>query len=135
LRLHKPRYKITTPDLGLEKEENRIIVFWTITILLAVFFGGVFIVLYEFTPPMIEIGGAPAVIYPGFSRETTTEFILAVFTFVIAAIGTYLMRVAPRKEEEAWRTYMFFGMILFIVASLVISVVFAHKAGLLRIGR
>ncbi len=135
LRLHRPQYRITVPDLGLEKEENRRIVFWVIITLLGVFFGGIFIILYEFTPPMIEVGGAATVIYPGFSRETTTEFILAMLVFLSAAAGTYLMRTAPRREEEAWRTHMFSGMVLFMLATLLISVIFAYKAGLLRFGR
>ena len=133
LGLHKPSYRITSPDLGLEKEENKVLIYSLILVAMGILFGGVFIVTYEFTPPMIEVGGKPALIYPGFNRETLTEFILATLSFIVAGIGAYIVRIAPRREEEAWRTYMMFGFLLLLFVSMVLAFVFAHKAGLLRL--
>jgi len=133
LRIHRPRYRLTVPDLGLEKEENRLIIFWTLIFVLAILFGGIFMVTYEFTPPLIEVGGGrPTTIYPGFSRETFAEFILAVVLFISAAVGGYMIRTAPRREEEAWESYMYGGLVFLLVAVMVMAGVFAYKAGLLR---
>jgi len=106
-----------------------------LVVLLACLFGGIFIVTYEFTPALIEVGGRARTIYPGFSRETLAEFFIASTCFVIAGIGLYYMRTAPRKEEEAWSSYMSFGMLLFLLSVMVLAGVFSYKAGLLRFGR
>ncbi|MEX0568032.1 MAG: hypothetical protein Q6363_002590 [Candidatus Njordarchaeota archaeon] len=135
LNLYKPRYHIAVPDLGLEKRGNRELIFAMIIIVLSVLFGGIFMVVYEFTPPLIEISGQPALIYPGFSRETFTEFLLAVAIFLMSGIGAYLIRIAPRREEEAWETYMYFGLILLLLSAIVLAAVFAYKSGLLQVGR
>ena len=135
LGLHKPNYKIGVPDLGLEKEENRKFIYAAIIFVLAAFFGGIFIVTYEFTPALIEIRGTASTIYPGFSRETLAEFFIAATAFIFAAVGSYLMRVAPRREVEEWSSYMSLGLLFFIIAMIVLAGVFSYKAGLLRWGR
>lgn len=135
LKLYKPKYRIAIPDLGFEKRENRELIFAVIVVALSMLFGGIFMVTYEFTPPMIEIRGQPALIYPGFSRETFTEFLLAVAIFLMSGVGAYLIRTAPRREEEAWETYMYFGLILLLLSAIVLAAVFAYKSGLLQVGR
>lgn len=132
LRLHKPRYRISTIDLGLEKEFNRLMIYGLLLLVLAVLFGGVFLIVYQFTPPIIEIGGRAALIYPGLSRETLTEFLLVVIIFLIAGVGTYLLRSAVRMEEEEWSVQMSVGMFLLLAAALVLWIIFSSKIGLLR---
>lgn len=135
LRLYKPKYSIAIPDLGLEKRENRELIFAVIVVVLSMLFGGIFMVIYEFTPPMIEVGGEPTMIYPGFSRETFAEFLLAMMIFLTSGAATYLIRIAPRREEEAWETYMYLGLIILWLLTIVLAAVFAHKSGLLQVGR
>jgi len=135
LGLHKPRYRIGVPDLGLNKEENRKFIYGAIIFILALFFGGIFIVTYEFTPALIEIRGTASTIYPGFSRETLAEFFIASASFIFAALGSYFMRIAPRREVEEWSSYMSLGLLFFIIAMIVLAGVFSYKAGLLRWGR
>ena len=89
-------------------------------------------VTYEFTPPLIEVGGGPAVIYPGLGRETLAEFLFSVGIFLMGAAGLYLLREAPRHEEEAWSTYMYVGLFLFLFAAMLLTGVFMQKVGLLR---
>lgn len=132
LRLHKPRYKITAVDLGLEKESNRMLIYGIMIVLLSVLFGGIFIITYEFTPPIIEIGQRPALIYPGFSRETLTEFLLTAIIFLMAGIGTYMLRSAVRTAEEEWSVEMSIGLLLMIFAIFALWAIFSVKAGLMR---
>lgn len=132
LNLHKPNYKIGFIDLGLEKRSNLLVVYWITIIALGLFFGGFFMVVYEFTPPLIQAGGGATMIYPGLSRETFAEFLMAVAAFITGALGLFVIREAPRREEEAWTTYMYVGLVLFIVMMLVIMFAFMSKVGMIR---
>ncbi|MCR8432819.1 MAG: hypothetical protein NDP13_04450 [Crenarchaeota archaeon] len=132
LRLHKPRYRITKVYLGLEKESNRLLIYGLLIIVLAIFFGGIFMIIYEFTPPLIEIGQRPALIYPGLSRETLTEFLFMIMIFLMAGIGTYLLRTAVRTAEEEWSTVISIGLVLTLFAVFGLWAIFSMKVGLLR---
>ncbi len=132
LKLYKPKYRIATINLGLEKEANRLMIYGLLTIILAILFGGIFLIAYEFTPPLIEIGGRAALIYPGLSRETLTEFLFTVIIFIMASVGAYLLRSAVRAEEEEWTVQMSIGLFLVLVTVIFLWIIFSSKVGLLR---